>query len=179
MSNVLALCDNCGYIGNSGVGISNSSDIFIVNSPDMECPNCGEWKFKTIDGLYNEIENVMSIVAIDDGRELEKLYNILKGVTKDTTINELENKLKEDTPQYLGIMDKVREWSDKNANVIAISSILMNILFFIYSNSYEDNQTEDYKNILEQQQNINKQQQEIIKEQNKIIDEDEEDDKKE
>ncbi len=179
MSNVLAICDNCGYIGNSGIGISNSSNVYIVNSPNMNCPNCGEQKFKAVDGLYSEINNVMSILAIDDGKELEKLYNILKDVTEDTSIDEIEDKINEETPQYNDIMDKVREWSDKNANIIAIASILMNILFFIYSNSHEDNQTEDYKYIIEQQQNINKQQQEIINEQNKIIDENEEDNKRE
>lgn len=179
MSNVLAICDNCGYIGNSGIGISNSSNVYIVNSPNMNCPNCGEQKFKTVDGLYSEINNVMSILAIDNGKELEKLYNILKGVTEDTSIDEIENKINEETPQYKNIINIVREWSDKNANVIAIVSILMNILFFIYSNSHEDNQIEDYKYIIEQQQNIHKQQQEIINEQNKIIEENEEDNKRE
>ncbi|WP_158087708.1 hypothetical protein [Mammaliicoccus sciuri] len=146
------------------------------NNSFGKCDICEIGNVMSVDGLYSEIDNVMSIVAIDDGKDLEKLYSILKGVTEDTSIDELEDKINEETPQYKNIIDVVRKWSNKNANVITVASVLINILFFIYSNLYND-PNEDYKNIIEEQQKMNIQQQKFIEEQNKIIQENEKDDK--
>lgn len=137
MSNVLAICDNCGYIGNSGIGISNSSNVYIVNSPNMNCPNCGEQKFKAVDGLYSEINNVMSILAIDDGKELEKLYNILKGVTEDTSIDEIEDKINEETPQYNGVTKQIANIMKKGYKLFIATSILLGAMSS-YKNFYDD-----------------------------------------
>lgn len=176
MGFLFAMCDNCNAIYNTGINITNSSDIKMENNSFGKCDICKIGNVMSVDGLYSEIDNVMSIVAIDEGKDLEKLYNILKGVTEDTSIDEIEDKINEETPQYNNIIDVVRKWSNKNANVITVASILINILFFVYSNFYDDS-TEDYMNIIEEQQKINIQQQKIIEEQNKIIEENKTNDK--
>lgn len=182
MSNVLAICNNCGYIGNSGIGISNSSNVYIVNSPNMNCPNCGEQKFKTVDGLYSEINNVMSILAIDNGKELEKLYNILKGVTKDTSIDEIEDKINEKTPQYKNIMNIVRDWCEKYNSVFDVAHILVTMLLLVNTNLFgnsvdEDTEPDRNQQTINEQQKLIEKQQNFIEEQNKIIEENKTDDK--
>lgn len=176
MGFLFAMCDNCNAIYNTGIKITNSSDIKMENNSFGKCDICNIGNVMSVDGLYSEINNVMSIVTIDDGKDLEKLYNILKGVTEDMSIDEIEDKINEETPQYKNIMNLVREWCDKYNSVFDIAHILVTMLLLVntnlFGNSVDDDTEPDrnQKTINEQQKLIEKQQI-FIEEQNKIIEE--------
>lgn len=137
MGNVLAICNNCGYIGNSGIVISNSSSIEITNTTAGNCPSCSKSELQVISGIYSEINNVMSIIAIDDGKDLEKLYNILKDVTEDTSIDEIEHKIKKETPQYNGVTKQISNIMKKGYKLFIATSILLGAMSS-YKNFYDD-----------------------------------------
>lgn len=176
MSNVYAICSNCRKLYYGSINIKDSYDIKIEGNNYGKCEVCKIGDVKSVDGIYSEIDNVMNIVAIDGGKDSEKLYNILNSVTKDTSIDEIEDKIKKETPQYKSIMDILREWCDKYNSVFDVAHILVTMLLLantnLFGNSIDDD-TEPDKNqqTINEQQKIIDEQQAFIEEQNKIIEE--------
>nr|WP_315295389.1 hypothetical protein [Mammaliicoccus lentus] len=163
MGKVLAICNNCGFVGNSGIGISNSSSIMITNSTAGLCPNCHKSHLQIVSGIYSEINNIMSIIGIDDGKDLEKLYNILKGVTKDTSIDEIEEEINGETPQYNELTKQLSNIMKKGYKLFIATSILLGAMSS-YKNFYDDFIDKDDKEI-----EYKKKQAEIDKLQNQAI----------
>ncbi|MCJ0923996.1 hypothetical protein MTW91_01695 [Mammaliicoccus sciuri] len=137
MGFLFAMCDNCNTIYNTGINITNSSDIKMENNSFGKCDICKIGNVMSVDGLYSEIDNVMSIVAIDEGKDLEKLYNILKGVTEDTSIDEIEGKINEETPQYNGVTKQISNIMKKGYKLFIATSILLGAMSS-YKNFYDD-----------------------------------------
>ncbi|RIO07696.1 hypothetical protein [Mammaliicoccus sciuri] len=167
MGFLFAMCDNCNAIYNTGIKITNSSDIKMEKNSFGKCDICEIGNVMSVDGLYSEIDNVMSIVAIDEGKDLEKLYNILKGVTEDTSIDEIEDKINKETPQYKRIVNSIEYFFTKTKNTLAAAGIVGGLIFGV-STMYTNHQTQkesgkkDYiideqRKIIEDYKNINKQ----------------------
>lgn len=156
MFNLPAICDKCGTVFASSFVVGPGVKVIISSSKSGPCPKCGS--MGTVpDGVYEIIDEVTAILKADNGKKIYKLMSILDNVKANDTLNDIERKIKKETPQYNGIMGVIRKLCDRNKNVFAAIGLISNIIFgtltYIQGSTGRESIQQNMK-VIEEQRNI-------------------------
>ncbi len=157
MYNLPAICDNCSNVFPSGFSGGSGVTMITLNSKSGPCPYCGAMG-SVPNGIYKIINEVEAILQIDYGKDVYKLQRILNTTNQNESLKSIEKKIKNETPQYEGIIETIEYLFTKTKNTFAAIGIVSAIVFGILStyNSQLPNEEHDKKD-------------DIIHEQRKII----------
>ncbi|GAB1611766.1 hypothetical protein HB162lentus_04100 [Mammaliicoccus lentus] len=177
MFNLPAVCMNCGTVFQSGFGLSVGVIMTSTNNMSGPCPNC-DGNGRVPDGIYEVIQDIDNTLKVDNAKDVYKLQRILNTTNNFDTINNVKDRVKKETPQYIKVIDAIEYFFSKTKNTLAAIGIVSTIVFGITSMDKDSSMDENIKN----QNNIIKEQRDIIndyKALNKELKEKEDDHKEE
>jgi len=126
MPSMLAFCDNCRTIFNSGFYFENSTNITLTNN-QTQCPKCGRMA-KIPDGTYNFIGDSIELISGPDItiRRLELFKSIIEQVIKkQQNADDFTNAIKQDAPE----LNKLSNFLPKTRNELyAFLTLLIAII---------------------------------------------------
>ncbi len=154
-----AICDNCNSIFASSFVGGPGVTMIVSGSKSGPCPFCGSMG-SIPDGTYDIINDIEATLNVDNGKDVYKLQRILNTASKVETISNIENKIKEETPQYEKIIDAIEYFFSKTKNTFSALGVVSTIIFGIIG-VIPDDDTEKESDIDSQQ--------EVIKEQRNLI----------
>ena len=106
MPNMLAFCDNCRTVFNSGFYFENSTNITLTGN-QVQCPKCGRMA-KIPDGTYNFVGESIELISGPDItiRRLELYKKIIEQVLKkQQNTEDFTTAIKQDAPELNKISD--------------------------------------------------------------------------
>lgn len=139
MTAIPAICDNCSTIFPSAFGIEQSFGLELNNCKSGPCPVCGS-DGTVPNGSYSEFNNFLSVVKVDAGEDLDKLFSILTNlqINPQISLNEIENEIENQTPQYSGIVQLIADIIKKNNITPAVAISFLMTLFGLCYPIYQD-----------------------------------------
>ena len=127
---VPALCDTCGAFFDSGVEVSNSTNITFGQTRAGPCPRCGNLGHIP-DGTYNFIGNTIELLSgpARSRSDLERLADILKAArTAGGSPEEVRDQIRKEVPELSSIADLLPKTRNEFYGFLAI---LVSILTLI------------------------------------------------
>lgn len=160
MGIIPAVCQNCGSIFNSGIYLGPGASGMLKGNKSGPCPVCGEMGIIP-DGMYEVVNGIVNIFSIDDGKGLEDLKNALKQLNiEEASLDDINETVSSKTPQYIGLIKWLREFSDENKSIFNLITTLLAIMTFVQSHIGDDSVSdEDFMEIIQTQQEFISQQQ--------------------
>lgn len=107
------------------------------------CPYCGGVG-SVPNGIYQIISEVEVILQTDNGKDVYKLQRILNTTNQNESIKSIEKKIKNETPQYEGIIETIEYFFTKTKNTFAAIGIVSAIIFGIISTYDNQHSNEEY-----------------------------------
>ena len=171
MFNLPAICDVCGMNFPSGYSAGPGTRMTLRNNISGPCPNCGGIG-RVPDGIYDIINEVEATLQVDKGKQVYKLQRILNTASTTDTISSINNKIKEETPQYEGIIGAIEYFFTRTKNTFEALAAVSTLVFGIMGVIPDKFTTDGDSTIRNNQQQVIKEQRNLIndyKEQNEIL----------
>lgn len=170
MKDIPAICDNCSTLFPSGFVIENALNVGLNNIKSSPCPNCGG--VGTVpNGAYSEFNNFLSVIKIDEGKDIDKLFKILNDLKEkpETSLSNIETELKSETPQYSNVIqvlaDIIMKYNITPAVAISFLLTLFSVCYPVYQDMKDDTE-EKIDELIKEQKITNQYLAEISKNQN-------------
>lgn len=128
MVSIPAVCDNCGRMFPSGLGMSGNARVFVYGSKSGPCPYCGSMG-SIPDGLYRDIDNVINYIA-DSNYSLEELVKLrnmlLHGFNENFNFQELTEETEKNGFSISDLLPQNRE--EARSDIFSIIQIILAVL---------------------------------------------------
>lgn len=155
-----AICDNCKNVFASSIVGGPGVTMTVTGSKSGPCPACGSLG-SIPDGTYAIINDIEATLDVDNGKDVFKLQRILNTASKQDSISSIQDKIKQETPQYENIIDAIEYFFTRTKNTLAAIGTVSTIIFGIIGALPNEGETSENTTI--------KSQQEVIKEQRNVI----------
>lgn len=119
MGNVPAICNVCGMLFKSSYGISNSSDVYMLNNKAQSCPKCGN-TLKIVDGNYSMAEDIVEIRAMDPTIDLNQFKLLLESYEGNVKIEDVEKDIKENHPRFKQFIPVLKKYMSNGAKLVDV-----------------------------------------------------------
>ncbi len=170
MIDIPAICDKCSALFPSGFALENTLNVGLNNIKCGPCPNCGG--VGTVpNGTYSAFNNFLSVVKIDDGKDIDKLFNILNDLKDkpNTSLSNIKTELESETPQYSNVIkvlaDIIMKYNITPAVAISFLLTLFSVCYPVYQDMKDDTE-EKMDELIKEQKITNQYLAEISKNQN-------------
>lgn len=153
MAIIPAICQNCGSIFDSGIYLGSGASGMLKGNKSGPCPVCGEMGIIP-DGMYEVVDGIVNIFSIDDGKGLEDLKFALKQLNiEESSLEDINDTVSTKTPQYIGLIKWVKEFSKENESIFTLITTLLAIISFAQSHIEDETVSdEDFIKIIQTQQ---------------------------
>ncbi len=130
MPHLPAFCDSCDTIFNSGIFVTNSSEIGVVDCKSGPCPSCGGMGHIP-DGIYNIIDNAIQVLTAPQRTidELRRFAALIKSAKENKlSSKELSDNLAQELPELSSLSDIWPKTRNELYQIILIIIALINML---------------------------------------------------